>query len=144
MCKNGRCRQKKPFFKALSMPATGVTYSNARIYCQSIKKRLPTYNELLYAARGKNDRRIHPWGDDFFDHQAGIAQTLASLTPNVCNLMDKTATSMLRPQTHLMISKALGGHTTWLATCESGRQQAVTRACLYLAVVGCQVAFNCA
>ena len=43
-------------------PVTGVTWTEASLFCQSLSKQLPTEAQWEYAARG-GDRREFPWGD---------------------------------------------------------------------------------
>ena len=53
--------EAKPGFERL--PVTLVTWLGARLYCQSVGKRLPTETEWEYAARGV-EKRPFPWGSD--------------------------------------------------------------------------------
>ncbi|HKX29110.1 MAG TPA: SUMF1/EgtB/PvdO family nonheme iron enzyme, partial [Blastocatellia bacterium] len=53
------------------LPATNLTWREARDYCQKIGKRLPTEEEWEFAARG-GDRRIYPWGNRFEPNRANV------------------------------------------------------------------------
>ncbi len=44
------------------LPVTGVTWEQARDYAEWAGKRLPTFGEWMWAARGGNENRVFPWG----------------------------------------------------------------------------------
>jgi serine/threonine protein kinase/formylglycine-generating enzyme required for sulfatase activity len=46
------------------LPVTLVTWKEAKAYCESLGKRLPTEKEWEYAARGP-EHSLYPWGDKF-------------------------------------------------------------------------------
>jgi formylglycine-generating enzyme required for sulfatase activity len=50
-------------FQRPDNPVNCVDLSQARLYCSSLGKRLPTEEEWEFAARG-NEHRIFPWGSD--------------------------------------------------------------------------------
>jgi len=64
-CRNEKaCPRLRLRWRMKSQPAAGVTWKAAAAYCDWRGKRLPTEDEWLYAARGHDDGRLYPWGDE--------------------------------------------------------------------------------
>jgi len=77
--------------KRTRLPATGVTWSIARDYCQSLGGALPTEEQWEYAARGP-ERRPNPWGTDPLDllMTRAYAGPDAAPLPVMTSLQDRT------------------------------------------------------
>ena len=79
-----------------NLPATGITWTQAFRYCDSLGKRLPTEAEWEKAARG-TDARMYPWGDLFNPELSNTTESgfgmatrvgLFYATPSVFGTMD--------------------------------------------------------
>jgi len=66
-----------------NFPMVNVTWGQADAYCRANGGRLPTEAEWERAARGKNDRRVWPWGNTL---TCSIANVWNDLEGNNCDI----------------------------------------------------------
>ena len=64
-------------------PVVSVNWHEAAKFCASIGGRLPTEAEWEYAARGRLDGALYPWGNDVKDHGVNMAGYTADGTQTV-------------------------------------------------------------
>jgi formylglycine-generating enzyme required for sulfatase activity len=65
-----------PKYFSPEYPAVAVAFSQARAFCAWVEGRLPSEHEWEKAARGKEDNRLYPWGNDFEIERANLAVTV--------------------------------------------------------------------
>ena len=70
---SGKCQPNKKFdgLSGARQPVVGVSWEDAKTFCEWSKKRLPTEAEWEKAARG-TDGRIYPWGNEFDGRKANF------------------------------------------------------------------------
>ena len=58
-------------FRGPKQPISAVSQDDARTYCKSLEKRLPTEAEWERASRG-DDGRLYPWGNEPATHERAV------------------------------------------------------------------------
>lgn len=70
-----------------SLPAQGISWTQAVKYCESIGKRLPTEAEWEKAARG-TESRVYPWGEVFVPGYANTSESGIGVATRVGNFFE--------------------------------------------------------